>query len=79
MDILAYWQAVLQQNASAMSRFFAPAATVKWHNTNEEFTADEFILANCKYPGSWDGAVERMEHIGDLLITVAHVFPRIRG
>ena len=74
MDIHAYWQAVLSQNAAAMRSFLAPAAVVCWHNTNERFTTEEFIRANCEYPGDWAGEIQRLERLGDLVITVAHVY-----
>ena len=47
---------------------------MNWHNTNEHFTVDEFIKANCEYPGQWDGEIERIVDNKDLLITVVHVF-----
>ena len=74
MDIHAYWQAVLSQNAAAMRSFLAPAAVVCWHNTNERFTTEEFIRANCEYPGDWAGEIQRLERLEDLVITVAHVY-----
>ena len=57
-----------------MRAFLAPEAVVRWHNTNEQFTAEEFIAANCAYPGDWDGAVQRVESIPGGCVTVTHVF-----
>ena len=74
MDIQGYWKAVLKQDAAALRQYFAPVACVRWHNTDEQFTAEEFIRANCEYPGEWDGRVERVEEAGDLLMTVTHVY-----
>lgn len=74
MNLTAYWKASLQQDADAMRSFFHEDAFVNWHNTNEHFTVEEFIRANCEYPGTWDGEIERLEQIGDLYITVTHVF-----
>lgn len=74
MDIKKYWEVTLHQEPEEMKRFFHEAAFINWHNTNEHFTVDEFIRANCEYPGKWDGELERMEEIDDLLITVVHVF-----
>ena len=68
MDPYGYWQAVLRQDADAMREFFHENAVMCWHNTNERFTLAEFLRANCAYPGSWDGTVERVEETGDLLI-----------
>ena len=73
-----YWQAVLAQDAAAMRRFLAPQAVVRWHNTDEQFTAEEFIRANCTYPGDWDGTVQRTAPIPGGYVTVVHVFNRER-
>lgn len=61
LDLSAYWAAALTQRAGEMAAFFAPGAQVLWPNTNERFTAEEFIRANCEYPGAWEGEVERVE------------------
>lgn len=74
MNIRHYWKACLEQNALKIETFFHEDAYVNWHNTNEHFTVREFIRANCEYPGAWDGEVERVEEIGELVITVTHVF-----
>ena len=79
MDIHAYWRAVFDQQQEEIEKFFHENAFVEWHNTNEHFTVGEFIRANCEYPGEWDGEIERMEEIGDLLITVVHVFSPDKG
>lgn len=80
MDIQAYWLAAARQDAAGMRAFFHPEAIISWHQTNERFTLEEFIRANCEYPGSWEGQVERVEVQGDLIITVVHVWsPDLRA
>lgn len=79
MNLNLYWEAVLQQDADKMRTFFHEDAFVNWHNTNEHFTAEEFIRANCEYPGEWDGTIERVERSGDVFITVVHVFTTDRS
>lgn len=76
IDIKQFWKVVLEQDRAAIKEFFHEKAYVNWHCTNEHFTVDEFILANCEYPGEWDGTIERVECMGDLLITATHVFPK---
>ncbi len=73
IDIHNYWAAVLKQDEAAMRAFFAPSAFVNWHNTNEHFTVDEFIRANCEYPGEWRGEVEKELRVDNTVITVTHV------
>lgn len=70
----AYWDAVARQDAAGLRAFFAPDAVIRWHCTNEEFTLEEFIRANCEYPGDWNGQVERVEMMGDVEVTAARVW-----
>lgn len=74
MDIHNFWKAVLQQNAEKMRTYFKENAYVNWHCTNEHFSVEEYIRANCEYPGVWDGTIERVETTGDLTIVVVRVF-----
>ncbi len=73
MDIKAFWSAVLAQDADKIREFFTTEACVNWHNTNEHFTLEDFIRANCEYPGDWCGEVEKTVYHGDMLITVTNV------
>ena len=73
MDVKKFWAAVLGQDAGAMRPYFHEDARVNWHNTNEQFTVEEFIRANCEYPGQWDGEVERGVEQGGLVITATGV------
>ena len=79
MDIKQFWKAVLAQERDGIREFFHEDAYVNWHCTNERFTVEEFIQANCEYPGDWDGEIERGEQAGDTLITVARVYSRDRS
>lgn len=79
MEIQRFWQDVLRQDEDAIRAYFHKDACIKWHCTNEEFSVDEFIRANCEYPGDWDGNIERIEQINDLLITLTLVYPKDRS
>lgn len=74
MDIVELWKTVLEQDAEKLKTFFKDTAYVNWHCTNEHFTVDEYIRANCEYPGDWDGTIERIEKTGNLIIAVVKVF-----
>ncbi len=74
MNIYDFWDAVIHQNAEQMKLFFHSDAVICWHNTNEKFTAEEFIEINCVYPGKWEGEVQRVEYINDLIITVVYIY-----
>ncbi|MDO4690094.1 MAG: nuclear transport factor 2 family protein [Fusobacterium sp.] len=74
MNIRKYWRAIIERNAEEISNYFKDTAIIRWHNTNEQFTLEEFIKVNCEYPSNWDCEVERIEEIADLIITVTRVF-----
>lgn len=73
MEIDRYWDAALAQRPDEMRTFFWPEAWVNWHNTGEHFSVEEFIRANCEYPGEWTGKIERVEQSGDLIVTAVAV------
>lgn len=79
IKIQEFWKAVLAQDEEKIRSYFQKEASVNWHCTNEHFTLDEYILANCRYPGQWDGVVERIETAGDRIITVARIYPKDRS
>lgn len=74
MNIKEFWNAVLRQDEEAMREYFRPDAWVNWYNTNEHFTVEEFIWANCEYPGQWEGEVEKIVTASDQIITAVHVY-----
>lgn len=76
LDVKAFWNAVLQQDADAIREYFHPDAWVNWHNTNEHFTVEEFIRANCEYPGEWDGEIEQIFTADTHIITATHVYSK---
>lgn len=65
-----FWRDVTNQDADKLKLYFTQDAIINWHNTNESFDVDEYIIANCEYPGDWQGEVERIEEIGDLVISI---------
>ncbi|WP_274421887.1 nuclear transport factor 2 family protein [Blautia sp. XA-2221] len=79
MDIKQFWKSVLAQDEREIRKYFHEDACVNWHCTNEHFTVDEYIIANCEYPGEWDGVVERVEIMNDLIVTVVLIYPEDRS
>lgn len=55
-----------------MARCFTEDAVVLWPNTGEGFTLEEYLQANCAYPGRWEGEVERVALDGS--VSVARVW-----
>lgn len=76
MDIYRYWEACASQDAKELRNFFHSDAKILWHNTNECFCLEEFISANCDYPGSWKGEVKRVDRIEGGMVTVVHIFSK---
>lgn len=79
MDIHKFWSAILEQDAQEIRKYFHQDAYVNWHCTNEHFNLEEFVIANCEYPGDWDGTIERVEIMNDLIITVVNVYPKSKN
>lgn len=75
MDIRAFWKFVLKQDRAMLKTFFADDAVIRWHCTDEEYTVDEYITANCEYSGIYDGHIERIDVSGDLITVAVQVFP----
>lgn len=79
IDIKQFWAAVLRQDADEIRSFFHPSADIYWHCTNERFTVEEFIKANCEYPGCWDGEIEKTVVSDGLVITATCVYTKERS
>lgn len=77
--IRRYMNDIATQDAQNLKSYFLPDAIINWHNTNESFSVDEFIIANCEYPGDWCSDVERIEIIDDLVIAVTRIWHAING
>lgn len=75
MDINLFVKCVLSQDRDKLESFFCENAVIRWHCTNEQFSVQEYIRANCEYPGEWDGEIERTSEAGDTIITAVRVFP----
>ena len=74
MDVYSFWNDTLAQDAVKIRKYFHENAYINWHDTNEHFTLEEFIIANCEYPDKWNGKVERVIEFGNLVITVTLVY-----
>ena len=75
-DVRGFLDAVIKQDAQRLRSFFEPDAVVVWANTSEQFTVDEYIRANCEYPGNWEGALDgisALEPQGKKIVFIANV------
>lgn len=75
IDIDGFINAVLKQDPVQIRSYFTEDAVIKWHCTNECFTVEEYIIANCEYPGEWDGEIETVHQADDLFVVVTKVYP----
>lgn len=78
-DYVGFMKAVLKQDPAELRSWFADDAVINWHCTNECFTVDEYIAANCEYPGRWDGETETVHRTDGLCIVAAKVYPEDRS
>ena len=72
--LTALWAAIARQDADAMREYFTPGAVICWHNTDEQFTLEEYLRANCEYPGAWRGRLERAEELQNGAVSAARVW-----
>lgn len=75
-DVEGFFRAVIAQDADALRAFFHCDAWVEWPCTNEHFTVEEYIRANCEYPGDWDGQIEKLVQTQDGFVMAARVYPK---
>lgn len=75
-DAEDFFRTVIWQNADEMRSFFDTDVWVEWPCTNEHFTLEEYIRANCEYPGDWCGGIERCEKTKDGLVMAVRVWPK---
>lgn len=72
--ITKFYEAVVKQDEKALVTFFCEDAIIKWHCSNEQFTVNEYIKANCEYPGVWHFEMERFETSDSSLICVNRIW-----
>lgn len=72
--IQRFWKAVILQDKDTLRECICDDGRIRWINSNEEFNREEYIRANCEYPGEWGGTVERIEIADVTIITVSHIY-----
>ena len=75
-DADAFFRAVIDQEADALREFFHQDAWIDWLCTGERFAVEEYIRANCEYPGDWCGAMEKCVRTDEGCIMAAKVWPK---
>ena len=70
-DFLA---AVTEQDRGRLRGFFTPGAAVYWPNTGEKFSLEDYLTANCEYPGQWRGQLLRAEGTDAGAVVAARVW-----
>jgi len=69
----AFLQDIVSKKADAIKGHFAKDAIICWHDSNEQFTLEEFIRANCEYPSTWNCEVERIEKYAKGFVVAAQM------
>ena len=72
----AFFEAVLRQEPQKLRGFFRKDAVIDWPCTDERFTLDEYIRANCEYPGAWDGEICSILPAEGQTVLITRVWPR---
>ncbi|GGH16182.1 nuclear transport factor 2 family protein [Paenibacillus segetis] len=71
--IIDLWAEIDKQNWDNLFQYFTEDAVINWNNSNESFNVNEFVRANCEYPGNWRIDIERLEAMDDLVVSVVKV------
>ena len=72
--IKKFFSDVVAQDKDNLRKYFCEDAIIRWHCTNESFNLDEYIIANCEYPGKWNGEIQRLIEVENTIITVTRVY-----
>lgn len=72
----AFFDAVLGQEPQKLRGFFQKDAVIDWPCTNERFTPEEYVRANCEYPGEWEGESCSILPAEGHAVLITRVWPR---
>lgn len=70
-----FFEAVLSQKPDKLRKLFQKSAVIEWPCTNERFTLEEYILANCAYPGDWAGEIVSILPASGQTLLITKVWP----
>ena len=72
----AFFKAVLSQKPDKLRKIFLKNAMIEWPCTNERFTLEEYVRANCEYPGDWDGEILSILPALEQTVLITKVWPK---
>ena len=76
MDFTNFWNDVITQDRKHLQNHFCTDAVILWPCTNEQFNVNEYVIANCEYPGDWEGKIERLKLNGDSATLIGRVYAK---
>ncbi|MGI6392283.1 MAG: nuclear transport factor 2 family protein [Candidatus Izemoplasmatales bacterium] len=68
-----FWYLFDRQDWDGLKRLFHPECKIAWPNTSDDFTPEEYISLNRKYPGSWKIEVEDVIEAKTKAISVVRI------
>ena len=71
-----FFEAVLSQKPDKLRKLFQKNAVIEWPCTNERFTLEEYVRANCEYPGEWDGEIVSVIPAEKQTVLITKVWPK---
>jgi len=71
--IQQYWEWFSQGKYFQAGALMAPDAVIRWPNTGEEFSREQFIAVNQNYPGCWRITLEKLLPACETVITIAKI------
>ena len=71
-----FFEAVLSQKPDKLRKLFQKNAVIEWPCTNERFTLEEYVRANCECPGEWDGEIVSVIPAEKQTVLITKVWPK---
>lgn len=71
-----FFEAVRSQKPEKLKKLFKKDAVIMWPCTNECFTLDEYIRANCEYPDQWEGEILSILSASEETVLITKVWPK---
>ena len=71
--IQQYWERFSQGKYFQAAALMAPDAVIRWPNTGEAFSREQFVAVNQNYPGSWRITLEKLRQTCETVITIAKI------
>jgi hypothetical protein len=68
-----FWEHLGNKHWDQMAALFHPECKIVWPNTDEEFTPEQYVKINQKYPGNWHIGIEDVIEADQKVISIVRI------